>query len=46
MYFNIQQHKIRYDDREKISPRTLQRVAGRCEAMQSGEMSLALEYFR
>ena len=38
--------KSRYDDREKISPQTLQRVAGRCEAMQSGEMSLALEYFR
>ena len=38
--------KARYDDREKIFPRTLQRVAGRCEAMQSGEMSLALEYFR
>ena len=38
--------KSRYDDREKISPQTLQRVAGCCEVMQSGEMSLALEYFR
>ena len=37
--------KSRYDDREKISLQTLQRVAGCCEAMQSREMSLALEYF-
>ena len=36
----------KYDDGEKVLPQTLQRVAGRCEAMQSGKMSLALEYFR
>lgn len=36
----------KYADREKVFSQTLQRVAGRCEAMLSGRMSLALEYFR
>ena len=33
----------KYDDGEKVLPQTLQRVAGRCEAMRSGKMSLAPE---
>ena len=38
---NLIVHK--YHDGEKFVPQTLQRVAGRCEAMQSGTMSLAPE---
>ena len=38
---NLIVHK--YHDGEKFLPQTLQRVAGRCEAMQSGRMSLAPE---
>ena len=33
----------KYDDGEKVLPQTLQRVVGRCEAMQSGVTSLAPE---
>ena len=39
--FNLIVHK--YHDGEKFVLQTLQRVAGRCEAMQSGMMSLAPE---
>lgn len=38
---NLIVHK--YHDGEKFVPQTLQRVAGRCEAMQNGMMSLAPE---
>lgn len=38
---NLIVHK--YHDGEKFVLQTLQRVAGRCEAMQSGMMSLAPE---
>ena len=42
-YSSPNTNHLKYDDGEKVLPQTLQRVAGRCEATQSGEMSLAPE---
>ena len=46
LYSDTQQQNVEIRWQGKSPPATLQRVAGCCEAMQTGGTSLALEYFR